>query len=694
MDLTIAYPLWALILCPLLGTAYAYFLYRFDQRIAEAPATTRWGLGILRGVVVTLIAFFLFKPLIQSVKREVDRPVVVVAQDGSASLKVGSDSTFYKETYPKQMEKLRERLSADYDVRGYTFGKDVEEGIEYGFKEKETNISSVFEAVRDRYADRNLGAVILASDGIYNRGRDPRYATSAIEAPVYTVALGDTSVRRDLLIPEVLHNRLAYLGNRFPLEVLVEGKKLEGASTTLKVKKDGQVLHQETIELNTSSYSRVHPVELEAEETGLQHYEIVLGSVDDEVSYVNNKKDVFIDILDSRQRVLILADAPHPDIAALRHAIQSKEQYEVDVAFAEEYDGGVADHDLVILHQLPSNTHPLKKLQDSLRELNKPRMFVYGGNTDLDAVTDLGGSLTIDNFTGKMNEASAELNTDFTLFQLDKEMRNLVAKLPPLFVPFGEYGKKGGVEVLFRQKVNGVKTTDPLIAFGQSRQTKIAVIGGEGIWRWKLYGYKETGKNKVFNELITKMVQYLAAKEDRSYFRVSSRNDFLENEPIVFKAELYDKSYELVNGPDVMMTIEDKAGKEYPYSFSRTSDAYRLDAGQLPVGEYQYTARTRYNGKEYTETGQFTVSPVQIERSKTVADHQLLYQLARDHGGKMVYPSNMDRLGELLAKNKDIAPVTYREKQLSDLIDLKWLFFLILALLTGEWVVRKLMGGY
>ncbi len=38
----------------------------------------------------------------------------------------------------------------------------------------------------------NLGAVVLAGDGIYNQGVEPLFAASGLSVPIYTIALGDT----------------------------------------------------------------------------------------------------------------------------------------------------------------------------------------------------------------------------------------------------------------------------------------------------------------------------------------------------------------------------------------------------------------------------------------------------------------------------------------------------------------------
>jgi hypothetical protein len=190
------------------------------------------------------------------------------------------------------------------------------------------------------------------------------------------------------------------------------------------------------------------------------------------------------------------------------------------------------------------------------------------------------------------------------------------------------------------------------------------------------------------------VVQYLSVKEDKSYFRVSGKTIFNENEPIILDAELYNQSYELVNTPDVDLTISNAEGKAFSYRFSKTSNAYRLNAGQLPPGEYKYTARVKLGDKAYSKAGSFSIAAIKVELTNTVADHRLLYTLAQKKGGKMYYPKQLDNLLADLEKREDIKPVSYTQKRLDDLINLRWIFFILLGLLATEWFIRKRNGAY
>lgn len=140
------------------------------------------------------------------------------------------------------------------------------------------------------------------------------------------------------------------------------------------------------------------------------------------------------------------------------------------------------------------------------------------------------------------------------------------------------------------------------------------------------------------------------------------------------------------------MVNKDK--KVFPFSFSKTAKAYTLNAGYLPVGVYNYSAKATLPGKSYTTNGIISISPLQVEASETVADHQLLYALAKKFNGELVFPNEMDKLVKTLLEREDIKPVVYSHKKLKELIHLKLLFFLILTLLAAEWIFRKRNGGY
>lgn len=703
MKLITELPLWFSPLCLLLGGLYAFLLYWKDSRFDASNPLTRRLLAAIRFSLVSFLAFLLLGPLIKTLLREVEKPVIVIAQDNSESVLIGKDSAYYRTVYKENMAGLIDGLGKKFEVKTYSFGDGLESGISYKFDDKQTDISALFDELYTVYSNRNVGAVILCSDGLYNKGASPLYDHSIgeLNAPIYTVALGDTSVKKDVILAKVLHNRLAYLGNDFPLEVLLEAKELMGEKTTLKVEKEGKLLFSKSIDINKENYIETIPIQLRADATGIQHYQLRLTTLEDEVSYSNNIKDIYIDVLDGRQKILLLSNAPHPDIGAINQAILLNKNYELENRLLGEYkNSGPAAankfkaYNLIILHQLPAKGKRGIKLVKAAVASGTPILFFLGNQSDINGFNAIETGLAIQGAGGMTNEAQAVVNDQFSLFSIDDAMAKQMRDLPPLTVPFGTYITSKSANVFLKQKIGMVKTEQALIQFHTLNEVKLGVIAGEGIWQWRLNSYERFATHDLFNSLISKIVQYLAIQSDKSQFKVFSKNKFLENEELRFDAEVYNSSYELVNDPEVNMTIINSDDQHFPYTFSRTGHGYKLNAGKLPAGSYKYKAVVSLSEKVIQETGAFTIVPVQIESFRTIADYQLLYNLALKFGGKMIAKEEISALVQEISARDDIKPISYTEKRLKELINLKWVFFVLLFLLSTEWFVRKRAGVY
>lgn len=694
MQIVFEYPAWFLVFCIATGALVSWFLYRRDKTFEGLSVWLVRVMALLRFFAVTFIAILLLSPLLKTNFREVEKPVIVVAQDNSESIVTGKDSAFYKKEYTDNLKKLVAKLGDKYEVKTYSFGDKISLNDEFIFNEKQTDISGLFDEINNIYSNRNVGAIVLATDGLFNKGTNPLYNKSKTIIPVYTIALGDTNVRKDVILSKVNHNRFAYLGNNFPLEIIAEAKEFKGKEVTLTVHWDSVKVFEKKISISSDIFSERVPVVLEAKKPGLQKYSVKLSSLSGEVTQRNNASEVFIEVLDGRQKVLIVANSPHPDVGALRQAIEINENYEVDVRMLDKLDKNIQGYNLVILHQLPSQKAAATNLVQNVIKSGIPAFYIIGKDTRIQDFNTAGLGLDIQARNNAVNEVQAVADDRFTLFTLDDDLKRNIQKFPPLQSPFGNYKTGASVSVMLKQKIGLVTTDIPLLYFTQQGENKIGVLTGEGLWHWRLSDYAINGNHTAFNSFVSKIVQYLSVKTDKSLFRVNVKNHFSESEPIIFDAELYNESYELINEPDVNITIVNNQNKKFPFTFTRTGNAYRLNAGNLAPGNYNYEATVSIGDKILNARGSFTVSALFIETVNTIADHQLLYNLSATTGGKMFYPSELENVGNEIASREDIKPVIYNQKKLRDVIHFKWLFFLILFLLAAEWVTRKRSGGY
>ncbi|MEL6925203.1 MAG: hypothetical protein AAFO94_14240, partial [Bacteroidota bacterium] len=565
--------------------------------------------------------------------------------------------------------------------------------------DKVSNISELLKYLYDLYSNQNLGAIILATDGIYNEGSNPVYAGTKLAAPIYTVAMGDTTARRDLIIKRVFHNKIAYLGDKFSIQIDVAAQNAAGSNTVLSVTKvDGantQRLQQMPISINKKDFFTTKEVVLDANTAGVQRYRIALSTIDNEVSKANNVKDIFVDVLDARQKILIVANAPHPDVSALKQTIANNKNYEVEATYIDKPINNVAGYDFVILHQLPGKGNNAASLLRTLNENKTPRMFIIGTQTDLSAFNKVQPVLSITGDGRNTNDVQGTVAGNFSLFTLDERIPQELNKFAPLLAPFGEFKEGGNTQILLYQRIGKIDTKFPLLLFGEQGGIKTAVLAAEGIWKWRLFDFLQRENHELFNELMGKTIQYATLKEDKRKFRVSvNKNIFNENESIFFDAELYNQSYELINEPDVSLVITNAEGKDFPFTFNRSGRSYRLDAGSFPVGNYKFRANTFTDGQQLSYNGQFSVQPVQLEIFETTANHGLLRLLSDKYGGKLVYPAEVGALDEVIRNTGTVKSVMYQTSKTRSVINLKWIFFILMGLLSLEWFMRRYFGGY
>jgi hypothetical protein len=205
----------------------------------------------------------------------------------------------------------------------------------------------------------------------------------------------------------------------------------------------------------------------------------------------------------------------------------------------------------------------------------------------------------------------------------------------------------------------------------------------------------DSATKQLVDEYILKTAQFLAVKHDKKQFRTTlQKSVFTENEPITFDAELYNENYELINSPDVNLTITDEANTKKKYSLNKEGNSYSLSLGNLSAGKYAYTSQTAYNGKNYSASGNFSVVAINIEDVNTTADFGMLNQLAKNYGGEFVYPSEINSIKDKIKNNQAVKTILRTQVNTEPLINWKWLFGILIFLLSLEWFIRKYTGNY
>ncbi|MBX3163290.1 MAG: hypothetical protein KF900_02325 [Bacteroidetes bacterium] len=678
-------PWYFVVLSILLGAAISFWLYFKNKKNSEAPISILRALLLLRFVSVTLIAFLLLNILLKQIKNETQNPLVIVAIDNSSSMTAAADSNFIKHALQEKLNTLKKNAGEKFTFKTVLFGNKTNSTDEApDFSEKETDMDNLIHDLDNNFSNQNVGALILISDGIYNKGANPLYASEKLGYPIFSIAVGDTNEIKDVLIQKINHNQIAYSGNDFPVEIIVNAKKFQGKEVEVKLFDGNLEKAKQNLKINHENFLSTCNFTLNAEKAGIVKYTAKVTVLEGEKNVSNNVQSFAMEVIDNREKILLLANAPHPDIFAIKEAITNNTSYDFEFTFSQDFQKPLKAYSLVILHGFSQNEFQFLNL---CKNENIP-VWIVNPNT-----TENLPAVKISNSGNRSNDSEPFINTTFGLFNISNELKSFMKDLPAVKTFFGNYAVSNGANNLINQRIGTVETENPILTFSDMNGLKTALFLGDGLWKWKLRDFAEHQNHNLFNELISKTVQYLSVKSDKSFFRIVAPKIINENENVELNAQVYNKSYESLTEPDVTLVLSNSENKKFNYTFSKTSNAYKLNLGILPAGEYKYEAQVKVNNELFLKQGIIVVKEVIAEKINTVANHNLLYQLSNRSGGKLFYPNEFDKLENEILQSEQIKPITYSQTSTSPLIELKWLFGLIILLLATEWFFRKRFLG-
>ena len=720
---------WWILVCLLVGAVYAFAMYQPLPRLAgngarpglatvgEFDKRTTYGLAALRFVVVSFLCFLLLDPLIRSLRTLTEKSKVVLAIDNSESVAAAGRPALNQTL--AALQTLRQQLAdKGLEVSVRTFGDTATDDREGGpdltqipFTRRTTDLSGLLSGIRSDYEGRNLTNVVLISDGIFNQGLSPTFGQYPFA--VQTVGLGDTIPKRDVQLKGIIANRIAYLGNQFPVQAEIISNGFQGRNATAVLRQNGKELGRQSIRFDKNDTFNQVTFQTTATQKGVQHYVVEVIPQSGEFSTRNNRQDVYLDVIDGKEKILLLALAPHPDVKAIRNILERNQNYELDIRIltgtaaeaTASADRPSADktYDLLILHQIPDNGGVGNALVQNYLAKNIPVLFVLGNQSALGPFNTSNSVMQIAAQPNQNDKVTGNLNPEFKQLNLDPARLEILSKLPPLLAPYGDFSLQPGTEVVLWQQVGSVRTSKPLLALNvtngvggadRSRPRKMAVLAGEGLWGWRLEEFALTDKQEVVDELLQKVIQLISVKEDRRKLRVYPiRNEFVAGEKVIFETELYNDIYERLFDKPVRLEISDEKGITRSYNYTPTSSNSRFEISRLPDGAYQFRASVNVNNRSEQSSGQFVVRNLQLEALNTTADHGMLRQLASQTGGQFYKANRIDDLVRTLTTQPHPARLTSTE-EMNELINWRWLFFVVLTLASLEWGLRKFYGGY
>ncbi len=690
-------PVWVWLLFLIAAIFMSWITYKNYQSI---PLSGRFALSSLRIFSLLILLILLLNPNFQKTIVLEDKPQIAILIDNSASIDIDKGTWQGRESMEDILSVIRniDTTSVRLSLKGFDRARfDIGSPDELNFSASGTDIFNSLSPGTD--LDR-IKRILMITDGISTVGRDPVFAARSLGIPVFTLAVGDTTNPRDIILQSVEAPASAFTNTTIAVSATVRNEGFP--NRTLQVRLTGSNGLMEMQEIATRSDRSTHQVtfQIPLEEEGLKNYAIEVVPVAGEWTTENNRTRFQIEVTDNQVRVLYLAFELHPDVGAFRRVLRSNPAIKLDernwvqnTRFAEGSLPTRRDTlDLIIVHGLPAEVPA--PLMDQIASFTSeiPVVFVYTPGSSQSRISQLLGTDMPFRTSSGLERSPIHLipssqQTGHPILDLPVVDWN---RTPPLQSPVGNIQTSDRSTSLFYASIRNNVSSTPVIRVSEIGNNRKAALLFSGFFQWFLSS--EGLHREVMDQLLTNVVVWTSADIDDNLLSITtSQSSYDSGENIIFSARVIDGAGNPESNAEVTLQISGSNGEERQFALTSSgSGQYTLTIPGLPEDEYTFSA-TAISGNQLLgeRSGGFSVGGSSEELLVTVRNDQVLQGLARQTEGDFSTWEDAEALiNRFVAGSEN--EVTTNEINVAVQLNRNPLWFLLLIVFLGaEWLLRK-----
>jgi hypothetical protein len=577
--------------------------------------------------------------------------------------------------------KTHKKLNKRFDINYYSFGNLFQQSDSFSFDENQTDISMPLERI-SKIQKNASNAIVLLSDGNQTIGNDYQY--TSIKDPVFPVVIGDTTKYQDVKIAQINVNRYSFINNQFPVESILQYEGTQTIKLRYSIENNGKVIFSKRINFSEKNNSHILKTFIKASKEGTNFFTSKIEYLENEKNVVNNSKNFSVEVIDKQSEILIVSSFYHPDLGALKKAIESDKQRKVTIRIVDNKNIQLNNYQLVVLYQ-PNNKFNI--IIDQLNSNKSSFMLITGSKTDWLFLNNKSLGINKKNINQLENYSARFYNGFLNFSQKNIGFENL----PPMIDYYGETTVSIPHQTLLYQSINGFSSQNPLLATANHNNQKKVFLFGEGLWKWRSSSFLKNDSFQYFDEFIGNLVQYASNKKIRNRLDLDINSFYNANSSIQIGAFYVDENYQFDDRATILFTIKNKnSKKKQTFPFSLSGSSYQLELTSLEAGEYEYTIEV--DGRNISKKGTFKVNEFLVEEQFTNANSYKLELLAQKTAGKLYFEDKYRLVIDDLTNDTRFSTIQKSKKTIDKLVNWQWLMLLIIGLLSLEWFIRKYIG--
>jgi uncharacterized membrane protein len=640
---------------------------------------------------------------------------------------------------------------AGHKVDLYTFGEALVPADATSLRERPrgeaTRIGETLAELRGRYAGRDLGAVIIVSDGIDTGriGRGPvdgetRKTLDALGAPVHTVFVGEDELR-DLSVAAVLADDFAFVRTPLKLEALIRATGLPRRQIEVSLTRDGRLVDARTIQINKANDEQKVTFDWTPDRPGNFVFEISTPVLAGEALSSNNRQVFTLKVIRDRVRVLHVCGRPSWDQRFLRSMLRLDPNVDLVSFFIlrtetddqpwnareemslipfpdrEIFDEQLKSFDLLIFDNF--NSAPSYKVEPYLPGLRDyvqsggalamvggDLSFASGGYAqtalrevlpvELEGIPPTGDrAFTKDAFKPKVTpEGRTHPVTSLSLDERINEAR--WGSLPQLEGINRVNRLKSGATALLVHPTLRTESGDqaPVLAVTDAGKGRTLALLTDTAWHWGFLAAGTGDDGRTFQRFWESAIRWLVRDPALTLLRLElDRIEYRRGQPATARVRTLHADYTPAADTEVVLSLFPAGESDTPAEAqkglkvvtNKDGEAH-LELPGLGSGAYRLVAKGTIDGRPLTEEQTFVIRPEGRELEDVVSQQGVLREIAGLSHGEF-------HDGELgtpaVRKPREIRAGSLKTVEI-------WsnpgLLLLALALLATEWALRRRAG--
>lgn len=640
---------------------------------------------------------------------------------------------------------LVEQLHKNFKLVQFGFDRQVypiSDPGDLSFTGTSTHVAKGMRHVTEAMKGLPLEALVLITDGADNSIEDPLFMAGLLRAshiPVYVIGIGAEKPVNDLEINAISTSGSVMEDGIFEVQVTVLNRGYAGSESELLIQKGERVFAAQKIKLGPAGVAQRHTLYLTPEEEGTIVYTARIAEQEDEIITENNRLAFLVDNQKKRVEILYIEGHPRNEYKFIRRAAETdaavrlktylmtgpqkflRQNIDSPMELAQGFPANEAalfKYDGVIFGDVPRNffTDDQLELTRAFVSRRGGGFLMLGGSTGFEIgfigtpVEDLlpvtlvpenhlpselrGGGRGGDHPTGRA--FPLQLTTEgwrsmLLRLGVDEEAnRNLWRDMPQLQgINVAGREKPGATVLAVHPTLRFQGRPLPVIAHERYGRGRTMAIMTATTWRWQmLKPHADTSHERFWRQVL----RWLTADTPAPTQILLEHNHFGTGDDVSVRALVYDRSYEPITGATVWLKITDPDGSihdlQMQADISRGGD-YIAEFAAAKPGVYQLEVSSSggLEQKSYASS-RFFVTDSFHETRNLALNNDLLAKMAQAGGGKYYTPMSADMLVRDLESARQTQTVTTQ----LDVWDIPMVFFLLLAFLGLEWLLRRRRG--